>query len=239
MTALSSTVLPADLSASSFNIRTGSMSDGATGASLSFSIDTLTKVEYIPSLLTALSPVSLWVGLRNGDDQGTQFDVRVEVVKNGLPVAVGLRRCITAVTRNPANATKVLVAFDPFNPLPVESGDVLALRVSARIGTKPDGTKCLGPGGAHNSATGLRLYYGSAGRSSGFDSTITPEPSQEAFFQSDGGPCLNAPSNGVTTRILDDTAPSATSPKCKDSGPVSFSGGNPFRDIGTWSMTLP
>jgi hypothetical protein len=239
MTALASTVLPTDLSASSFNIRTGSMSDSATGASLSFSIDTLSKVEYIPSLLTALSPVSLSIGLKNSDDQGAQFDVRVEILKNDVPVAAGLHRCVTGVTRNPANATEVLVTFDPISPLLMESGDVLKLRVSARIGTNLDGTKCLGPGGSHNSATGLRLYYGSVSRPSGFDVTITPLPSKELFLQSDGGACINAPSKGVTTRVLDDTAPSATSPKCKDSGPVSFSSGNPFREVGTWNVLIP
>ena len=52
--------------------------------------------------LTDLSPAKLWVGLKNSDDQGTQFDIKVEVLKNGTPVASGLQRCMTGVTRNPS-----------------------------------------------------------------------------------------------------------------------------------------
>ena len=51
-------------------------------------------------LLTAASPAHLWIGLKNGDDQGTQFDLKVELSKNGTVVASGLQRCITGVTRN-------------------------------------------------------------------------------------------------------------------------------------------
>jgi hypothetical protein len=112
------------------------------------------------------------------------------------------------------------------------------LRVSTRIGTNPDGSKCAGPGGSHNSAVGLRLYYDSASRASRFDATIAPNPSEDLYLHSNGGPCPNGDgqSPGVTARTLDTTAPSAASAKCKDSGVVNFAGGNPFSAIGTWSL---
>ena len=128
-------------------------------------------------LLTAASPAHLWIGLKNGDDQGTQFDLKVELTKNGTVVASGLQRCITGVTRNASLAKEAVVAFDAFSSVPVATGDVLALNVSTRIGTNPDDTKCAG----HNSATGLRLYYDSTNRPSRFDTTITPDPSEDDY----------------------------------------------------------
>jgi hypothetical protein len=86
------------------------------------------------STLTAASPAHLWIGLKNGDDQGTQFDLKVELSKNGTVVASGLQRCITGVTRNASLAKEAVVAFDAFSPVPVATGDVLALNVFTRIG---------------------------------------------------------------------------------------------------------
>lgn len=187
--------------------------------------------------VTDLSPAHLWVGLKNSDDQGTQFDLRVEFLRNGTPVASGLKRCITGVTRNPDPAKEAVVSFDPFDPVVVTGGDVLALRVSTRIGTNANDTKCAGPGGSHNSAVGLRLYYDSASRASRFDATIAPNPSENLYLHSNGSPCPNGDgqSPNVTVRTLD-TTPSASSTKCKDSGAVNFAGANPFSVIGTWSL---
>lgn len=186
--------------------------------------------------LTELSPARIWIGLKNGDDTGTQFDLKVELLKNGAPVGSGLKRCVTGVARNPASAKEAVVAFDAFGAVPVVSGDVLALRASTRIGTNPDGTKCSGPGGSHNSAVGLRLYYDAASRASRFDATITPDASRDLYLHSNGGVCGSAESSGVTTRFLDGNAPVSANAKCKDSGAVNFSGGNPFSAIGTWSL---
>jgi hypothetical protein len=184
----------------------------------------------------ALSPAQLWIGLKNGDDQGTQFDLRVELLKNGTPVADGLKRCITGVTRNPALATEGNVPWNAFAPVTLASGDVLALRVSTRIGTNSNDTKCPGPGGSHNSATGLRLYYDSPSRPSRFDAN-----SEDLYLRSDGSACPagGGESPGVTTRFLDTNPPTAASAKCKDSSSVNFAGGNPFKVIGIWSITLP
>lgn len=188
--------------------------------------------------LTTLSPAHLWIGLKNNDDQGTQFDLKTELLRNGTPVASGLKRCITGVTRNPDLAKEAVASFVPFAPVIVTGGDVLALRVSARIGTNTDGTKCAGPGGSHNSAVGLRLYYDSANRASRFDATITPNPSEDLYLHSNGSPCPNGDgqSPSVTARTLDTTAPVAAKAKCNDSGIVNFAGGNPFSAIGTWSL---
>ena len=177
--------------------------------------------------LTSLSPATLWIGLKNSDDQGTQFDLRIEVYKNSTLVASGQMLCITGVTRNPAQAKQVMVSFDPFAPVGMSSGNVLSLKVLTRIGTNPNGTKCSGPGGSHNNAVGLRLYYDAVSRSSRFGAQITPNLLKDTYLHSGGND------------FLDNAAPNATSAKFKDSPGVNFNNGNPWQAIGTWSMTLP
>ncbi|MGC1798913.1 MAG: hypothetical protein WA701_00870, partial [Solirubrobacterales bacterium] len=187
--------------------------------------------------ITELSPAHGWIGLKNSDDQGTQFDLRAELLKNGTPVASGLKRCITGVTRNPALATEAVVPWDAFAPVSTSPGDTLSLRFSTRIGTNPaDTSKCAGPGGSHSNAVGLRLYYGSATRPSAFDVTIDPSPSQTLYLGSNGSPCANQESTGVTSRFLDSTSPSAANAKCKDSAAVKFGSGNAWKEIGTWYL---
>ena len=110
--------------------------------------------------------LELWLGLKNSDDQGTNFDLKVEVFVNGNPVSTTTDfLCIKGVTRNPTSSVQVSAAdFASFSP----GGTVdIALKVSARIGT---GASC----GGHASATGLRLYYGSGARDSRF--VIGPGP---------------------------------------------------------------
>jgi hypothetical protein len=203
--------------------------------------DTATKHWGGGSTISALGDVHAWIGLRNSDDQGTQFDLRVELLKNGIPVpgVLGIKRCITGLTRNALSAKEALVPWD-FSPVPVTTGDVLSVRFSARIGTNPDNTKCSGPGGSHNNAVGLRLYYDAASRNSHFAATIGANPSADLYLHSDGGACdkpaATMESQGVTSRFLNTIAPGAVPAKCKDSGVVNFAGGNAWSTISTWSL---
>ena len=135
--------------------------------------------------------------------------------------------CITGVTRNPDQAKQAIVSFSSFAPVDVASGEVLSLKIFARVGTNPNGTKCSGPGGSHNNAVGLRLYYDAASRSSRFEAELTPDPLKKFFLHSN------------SSDFFDETAPVVTIPKFKDSAAVNFAGGNPWKIIGTWSMTLP
>ncbi len=116
--------------------------------------------------LSALSDLHIWVGLRNSDDQGTQFDILAEILKNDQVVASGTAVCVKDVTRNPSKAKEVVIEFDL--PLPAtynSASDELSLRLSAAIGTGPG---CTG----HANATGLRVYYDSGARDSRFDATL-------------------------------------------------------------------
>ena len=194
---------------------------------------TMTGAAGCDPIQAILSPVHAWVGLKNGDDQGTRFDLRAELWQNGNVVATGLTRCVNGVTRNPSLAKEVVVDWDPSSPVPA---DEFALVLSTRIGTNPDGTKCTpGPGGSHNSAVGLRVYYDSTDRPSRFDMTLGSS-STDVYLHSNGNACANAQSVGATDLSFDDVAPT-TAAKCKDSGAVSFAGGNPWKVIGTWNGT--
>jgi len=119
--------------------------------------------------LTTLSDLHVWLGLKNSDDQGTRFDLRAEVYKNGSLVASGETACITGVTRNPDLAKEVSVAFGAFTPLAFNgSTDVLSLKVLTRIGTNGAGGLC----GGHSNAVGLRLYFDATNRPAKFDATL-------------------------------------------------------------------
>src|SRR4029450_6282205 len=118
------------------------------------------------------SPARLRLGLKNSDDQGTRFDVRVVLRASGAIVADGLARCVTGITRNPSSALEVAVPFGPVLPNALNPGDVLAFEVLTRIGTNTDDSKC----GGHSNAVGLRLYYDALSHPSRFGAEITPDP---------------------------------------------------------------
>jgi hypothetical protein len=113
-----------------------------------------------------LGDVRLWLGLKNSDDVGTRFDVRVEARKNGVPFASGETLCVQNVVRNAASAKEVSVEFAPF---PAQSfdgtSDVVSLRILTRVGTNGSGSLC----GGHSNAVGLRVYFDAAARQAGFE----------------------------------------------------------------------
>ena len=191
------------------------------------------------SVLTDLDDVQLWLGLKSSEDQGTLFDVKVELLKNGDVVASGLRHCVTGVTRNPSLAKGIGVAWDNFAAVSLAPTDVVALRISTRIGTNRDDTKCVpGPGSAHDSARGLRLYYDAASRPARFDATLAPGSNHALYLDSNGTACPagGSESASVTDRTLTGTAPIGVDAKCKDSSAIKFPGGNLFGEVGTWIL---
>jgi len=174
--------------------------------------------------LVDTSPARVWLGLKNSDDQGTRFDVRVLLRVNGGLVAQGLTRCVTGVTRNPSNAKEVSVPFGTVAPSALDPGDVISLEVLTRIGTNPDGSQC----GGHSNALGLRLYYDALSRPSQFGVEITPDPLTSYFLHASG-----------TSLFFDTTSSTAPTPKQADSAPVAYAGGNPWKSVGTWSRSVP
>ena len=119
--------------------------------------------------LIGLSGAKVWLGLKNSDDQGTRFDLLVEVYKDGQVISAGEAYCIQGITRNPSLAKEVNVPLPLAAPVPFNgSSENLSLRIHTRIGTNGAGTFC----GGHSNATGLRLYFDASDRAAQLGSTF-------------------------------------------------------------------
>ena len=178
------------------------------------------------AVLKSVGEARAWIGLKNSDDQGTRFDVMAELYKGSSLIASGLTRCIAGVTRNANSALAIGVPFEPLaqsESVPLARGDALTMRLSTRIGTNANGTKCTGP----NNATGLRLYYDGTTRPSGVGAQILPAELATYFLHTVG-----------TTHILNGQSPAGAA-KFKDSPTVNFLGGNVWKTIGEWTLVIP
>ncbi|MBI3796843.1 MAG: hypothetical protein HY268_07735, partial [Deltaproteobacteria bacterium] len=114
--------------------------------------------------LSATTALHVWLGLKNSDDQGTYFDLRAELRKNGVVIASGETKNIQGVTRNANQAKEVTLTFgSPVNAqfMPV---DVLSVRILAKVADS----------GGHNNAVGVRLYYDAPTRLARFGTTFAP-----------------------------------------------------------------
>ena len=132
------------------------------------------------------APSTFWLGLKNSDDQGDQFDLRTEASINSTLVSVSELRCITGLTRNPAFAKEVKVPAGP--GFAAGAGNLLSVRLVTRIGTNADDTKCSGSGGSHNNASGLRLYFDGSARPSRVANHFTSGPFAAFFLHATGTP---------------------------------------------------
>jgi hypothetical protein len=120
--------------------------------------------------LSSLSSLKAWIGLKNSDDVGTRFDVRMQLFRNGVLISEGVTRCVQNVNRDPATSTAIAVPFGSFSPVVLADSDNLTLSVATRIGTNSSN----GPCGGHISAVGLRFYFDSLQQSSGFTAGLAP-----------------------------------------------------------------
>jgi hypothetical protein len=124
--------------------------------------------------LDRLGDLHAWLGLKNSDDIGTQFDLRAEFYKNATIVASGETLCITGVTREPTKAKEAIIGFPPVSGITLAQGDLLSVKILTRIGTVTAGAACKGPGGSHASAVGLLLYYDAATKASRLGAQVYP-----------------------------------------------------------------
>jgi hypothetical protein len=171
-----------------------------------------------------LGPARLWVGLRNSDDQGTRFDLQAQVYKNGVLAGEGLARCVTRLAWNVGAAKEVEVALSLLSPTTVAAGDVLSIKLLTRIGTEPNGARC----GGRSHAAGLRFYYDAVARPSHFSAAVGPTPMSKFFLHSNAG-----------TLLVSTAAPTSAAEIFRDSPAVRFGGGNLWKQIGIWTLTIP
>jgi hypothetical protein len=108
--------------------------------------------------LDGLNNLDVWVGLKNSDDQGTNFDVRAEIFKNENLVASGETINIQGVTRNPDKAKEVVISFGDISSTGFNTGDVISLKILTKVTNT----------GGHGNAVGLRLYYDAISRPANF-----------------------------------------------------------------------
>lgn len=149
--------------------------------------------------VTALGDIHTWLGLKNSDDQGTRFDLRAEVYKNDTLIGSGQRLCITGLVRNAAEAAEVLVALSAFSPAELNgTTDTLALRLRARIGTNPGGSKC----GGHGNAIGLRAYFDAVSRAARIAVTTTPPPAVTRLYVTNSGDGTVSVADPVTDTVI-------------------------------------
>jgi hypothetical protein len=118
--------------------------------------------------LASLGSLRVWIGLKNSDDIGTNFDLRAELWKNNVLVTAGEAYGITGITRNLDLAKEVMVSFPSFARVTITSTDVASLRILTRIGTNGAG----GFLGGHSNAVGLRVYFDALSRCSKFDAEL-------------------------------------------------------------------
>jgi dipeptidyl aminopeptidase/acylaminoacyl peptidase len=162
-----------------------------------------------PTLLTAISPAKIWVGLKNSDDVGTKFDLRAEVYKDNTLVSSGQVNSVSGGSSGFNNAKLDAIAFDPFVPVVFTPGSQLKLKLYVR-------NTCTGP--THNSGT-ARLWFNDSAANSRFDATIGGSTSD--YFLLDN--FLLGTSVGPGPKKTIDVAAGA---KC-----------SPFKSFGTWTLT--
>jgi len=165
--------------------------------------------------ITGLSgPVTgkVWLGLKNSDDVGTNFDVRAEVLRNGGVVGTGEIANVSGGSSGFNNAVLRAIDIALSGGVPIVSGDTLSIRVSMRIGAT-----------GHRSGT-ARLWYNDTQANSRLEFSLYGTPT--TLYLRDG------------FTLQSTSAPvSATSKKTIDVFGDRLVGGNPWKVVGTWSKT--
>ena len=172
--------------------------------------------------MTAVGPVSLWIGLRNSDDVGLRVDLRAELLLNASTVASGTLPIVSSGSSGFARAILNSIPLnlpDGFTLLP---DDELSLRVSIR-------RTCSGAG--HNSGT-VRLWYNGQSvdtgvpRDAGSRFSVTVDGSITNYFLRSG---FDLETVAGSSRLFLDTTVDSKKP-CPD---------RPFTEMGTWSLAFP
>lgn len=163
--------------------------------------------------LNALSPASVWIGLKNSDDIGTKFDLLAEVLKNNMVIGSGELGGVNGGSSGFNNAVNRSVALALSDTPIIASGDILSFRLSVRISTTVPG---------HTSGT-ARLWFNDSQANSHFDATIGTD--NQSYYLLDNSTLATASGLGPKKTI--------------DVFVNKNAGGNPFKSFGTWNFVMP
>ncbi|HKB88384.1 MAG TPA: hypothetical protein VKC53_01905 [Patescibacteria group bacterium] len=160
--------------------------------------------------IVSLSPADIWVGLKNSDDNGIKFDLLAEVYKGPSLIGSGQLNSVVGGSNGFAHAHLDSVPLALFNPVNVNPGDQLSVKLYVR-------NACSGSG--KNSGT-ARLWFNDAAADSHFDATI--DSTNSNYYLLNG--FLLGTSPGVGPKQPIDVAAGA---KCSS-----------FKPFGTWTTNL-
>jgi len=163
-----------------------------------------------PSVMTALGPAQIWVGLKSSDDVGTRFDLLAEVSKNNDLIGSGQVNNVPGGSSGFNSARLDVVNLALTNSPGFGPGDTISIRLSVRIAAT-----------GHRSGT-ARLWFNDFAANSRFAATIGGQEN-DYFLR-----------NGFTLSTTAGFGPKNTIDVLVDRAV----GGNPFKAFGTWSMTF-
>jgi hypothetical protein len=160
----------------------------------------------------AFSPANVWVGVKNSDDVGTNFDILAEVLRNGVVIGSGQVNNAPSGSSGFNNAIQRAIAISASSTTSsICTGETLGFRLSVRIAAAS----------GHRSGT-ARLWYNDAQANSRFGITIAGT-SYTLYLRSGS--------------VLETTA--GPGPKLTSDVTVDrLVGGNPFKPFGTWTKTF-
>jgi uncharacterized repeat protein (TIGR03803 family) len=161
----------------------------------------------------APGPAQIWVGLKNSDDAGTNFDLKAEVLRNGCTViGSGQVENVSGGGSGFGSAIQRAISIAVPDSLKgwLSPGDALSIRLSVRVGAT-----------GHRSGT-ARLWFNDAAAKTRFDVTIGGTAT--SFYLMDGYQLGASPGPGPkkTIDVFVDRA----------------AGGNPWKPFGTWSRNF-
>jgi hypothetical protein len=172
--------------------------------------------------LTALSPATLWIGLKNSDAVGLRLDLQAEVFLNETKVGEGALNNVASGSSGFNNAKLNAIPLTLFAPVEVPADAELAMTLSVR-------RTCFG--GGHNSGTPRLWYNGQpidsgSQRDAGTRVGATIADTTSEFFLRDG--FVLSTTAGTARTFVD--VPVDNKTPCPN---------RPFTPFGTWSLRLP
>jgi hypothetical protein len=162
--------------------------------------------------LTALGPAQLWLGLKNSDDVGAKFDLRAEVLRNGVVIGSGQLDGVPGGSSGFNNAVLRTIDLALTAPVDVCPGDTLSLKLSVRIAANVAG---------HRSGT-ARLWFNDSAANSQFSTTIGDTTTSNFLLDGFG---LGSVAGSGPKKTIDVFVDRAV-------------GGNPFKPFGAWTKTF-